>query len=131
MLKNLRRRHLYAWILLGVFLPMLVMASVHVHTAYEETAVSCPVCVHHVHHDGHFGPSTIFRQLSLLPFSLPLCLLSACVMRRTSCTACSRGYWFRADRLLPYCFFPDILLKVYGICTSALLYGQALLYLYL
>ena len=59
MLKNLRRRHLYAWILLGVFLPMLVMASVHVHTAYEETAVSCPDCVHHVHHDGHLSSTML------------------------------------------------------------------------
>ena len=59
MLKNLRRRHLHAWILLGVFLPMLIMASVHVHTPYEETAVSCYDCVHHVHHDGHLSSSTL------------------------------------------------------------------------
>lgn len=59
MLRNLRRRQFHAWILLGVFLPMLMIASVHVHTQYEDLSLSCTDCVHHVHHDGHIAASTL------------------------------------------------------------------------
>ena len=38
---------------------MLILASVHVHTQYEDSGSSCYACIHHVHHDGHLTSSTL------------------------------------------------------------------------
>ena len=46
-----RKRHIYAWILLAVFVPMIVMSSLHIHHEVG-TADECPECVHH-HCSGH------------------------------------------------------------------------------
>lgn len=46
------RRHWAAWLLLAVFLPMLVLSSVHVHTRCADT-LQCSACVQHKAHSGH------------------------------------------------------------------------------
>lgn len=52
------RRKLAAWGLLAVFVPMLIIASLHVHSSAEGIAAStCAECVHH-HCGGHLGQQT-------------------------------------------------------------------------
>lgn len=49
-----RKRHISAWILLAVFLPMLLLSSLHIHQESELSADSCTECVHH-HCHGHLS----------------------------------------------------------------------------
>lgn len=46
------RRRLASWILLAVYLPVLVLSSVHVHKAEWAGETECAECVHHQCH-GH------------------------------------------------------------------------------
>lgn len=53
------RKELYkAWLLLLVFVPMVVLSSVHVHTLPENVSVNCDQCHEHMHHGGHFTTPT-------------------------------------------------------------------------
>ena len=59
-----RRRYIAAWWLLAVFLPMLVLSSVHIHTSCADTPL-CSACLHHTEHSGHVasGQSTMHACL--------------------------------------------------------------------
>jgi len=47
------RRHIASWLLLAVFVPMVVVSSLHMHEESAEAAVAqCTDCVHHNCH-GH------------------------------------------------------------------------------
>ena len=67
------KRRISAWLLLSVFLPMLLISSLHIH---EEAPVSndCYECVNHIPHQGHLSLNTIHLndcvlcQLATLPF---------------------------------------------------------------
>lgn len=49
-----RRQQQFAWILLLVYVPMLLLASLHVHTINDfSRAVDCDECHTAVHHTGH------------------------------------------------------------------------------
>ena len=50
-----RRQKLFAWIILSVYVPMVLLSSVHLHSMqeYAET-VKCDLCQSAVHHSGHF-----------------------------------------------------------------------------
>ena len=70
---NTRTRRISAWLLLSVFLPMLLLSSLHVH---ENAPVSsgCSECVNHIPHHGHLSLDTIHLddcvlcQFATLPF---------------------------------------------------------------
>ena len=47
------KRHIASWLLLAVFVPMLLLSSVHVHEETPMKAV-CDACVHH-HCSGNIG----------------------------------------------------------------------------
>ncbi|MDD6517481.1 MAG: hypothetical protein PUF63_06120 [Prevotella sp.] len=48
------RRRLAAQLLLAVFLPMLLLASLHHHDlSVRAQETTCYACQHHVHHNGH------------------------------------------------------------------------------
>lgn len=51
------RQKSFAWILLCVYVPMVLLASLHVHTLNESVVVDCHDCHTAVHHSGHFTPS--------------------------------------------------------------------------
>ena len=62
-----------AWLLLSVFLPMLILSSLHVHD--EAPASSrCSECINHIPHQGHISLGTVhihdclLCQLASLPF---------------------------------------------------------------
>ncbi len=49
-----RRQQLFAWIMLSVYVPMVLLASLHVHSLNEfSRAVDCDQCHTAVHHSGH------------------------------------------------------------------------------
>jgi len=53
-MKQSRRAYLSAWLLLSVFVPMVLLSSVHVHPELAAAAAhACHDCVEHQVHDGH------------------------------------------------------------------------------
>ena len=55
---NLKTKRLFAsWLLLAVFVPMVVLSSLHVHEAETVSRDNCKECVAH-HHHGHLGELT-------------------------------------------------------------------------
>ena len=49
-----RRQQLFAWMILSVYVPMVLLASLHVHAPNEfSKAVDCVQCHSAVHHSGH------------------------------------------------------------------------------
>lgn len=69
-MRNLgHKRQLSAWILLGVFIPMLLFASLHTHGGEQQWAGECYACLHHVHHNGHLTSNTfVFGHCVLCTF---------------------------------------------------------------
>lgn len=53
MKKIQHRRQWSAWILLAVFVPMVLMSSLHHHESKDSMEVFCYECLHHIHHAGH------------------------------------------------------------------------------
>ena len=54
--KLMTSRHLAARMLLAVFVPMLLMVSLHVHDGATTVSAECAGCVHHNCH-GHLAPT--------------------------------------------------------------------------
>jgi len=53
-----RKQRLFAWILLSVYVPMVLLASLHVHSINDfSRAVDCDQCHTAVHHSGHITTS--------------------------------------------------------------------------
>jgi hypothetical protein len=78
-----RKRQWYAWLLLGIFLPMFLAASMHVHEPVGSAGVECYYCVHHIHHDGHLAKSAICNGECVLChfLSLPYLIASGVVLK--------------------------------------------------
>lgn len=84
------RRHIAAWLLLAVFLPTLIVSSVHVHPNCADT-LQCSACVHHKAHSGHLtnGQAPIHACLLCQVFQLSFvagtsAALLAPILRATS-----------------------------------------------
>ena len=73
------RRQLSAIILLAVFLPMLVLSSVHIHESDEAIKTECADCVHHSCH-GHLTAAATWAHDCVLCQFLTLTMLTAAVM---------------------------------------------------
>ena len=46
---------LSSWLLLWVFVPMVVMSSIHIHEPEPSAEISCEQCVSHTQHTGHLA----------------------------------------------------------------------------
>lgn len=87
------KRRLSAWMLLSVFVPMLLLASLHVHQESDMATVSCTDCANHIAHSGHLslqtihGTSCVLCQFVSLPFiAATVTLLAvACAYTATQC----------------------------------------------
>ena len=94
------RRRISAWLLLSVFLPMLLLSSLHVH---EEAPIGsgCSECVNHIPHHGHLSLNTIHLndcvlcQFATLPF-----LMSVMVFVTVVSWGCHIAIVQPLDRLL-------------------------------
>ena len=54
-----RRQRLFAWMILSVYVPMVLLASLHVHSFDEYSkAIDCDQCHTAVHHSGHITAGT-------------------------------------------------------------------------
>ena len=75
-MKETARRYYASLVLLAVFLPMLLLASFHVHPEAPHEGDYCEECVHHLPHAGHIGSQTFCAfdcalcQFLTLPFLL-------------------------------------------------------------
>jgi hypothetical protein len=76
-INRVTRRKLMAWLLLSVFIPMVMLTSVHRHSAASRHNDVCELCVAHVHHAGHLQQHSagttecLLCQLGALPFVVP------------------------------------------------------------
>lgn len=68
------RKRINAWILLGLFVPLMMTASLHRHEVVGEQETLCEACVHHQAHSGHLssgfscGIECIFCQFLTFSF---------------------------------------------------------------
>jgi hypothetical protein len=76
--KQGRMRHIASWLLLAVFVPMLVLSSVHVHEESETITTECNDCVHHSCH-GHMTAAATWAHDCVLCQFLTLKMLTAAV----------------------------------------------------
>ena len=70
------KRHIAAWVLLAVYLPMLLISSLHVHETAEYGETTCAECVHHQCH-GHLSQLSDGMHQCVLCQILTLSYLSA------------------------------------------------------
>lgn len=74
------KRHLASWVLLAIFVPMLIMSSLHIHKeSIAQTETECTDCVHHSCH-GHLIQTTTWAHECVLCQFLTLTMLTATVM---------------------------------------------------
>ena len=53
-----RKQRLFAWVMLSVYVPMVLLASLHVHSLNDfSKAIDCEQCHTAVHHSGHITAS--------------------------------------------------------------------------
>ena len=66
--KLTRKRHIASWLLLAVFVPMMLISSLHIHQTIENGETACIECVHH-QCSGHLTQmSTTIHQCVLCQF---------------------------------------------------------------
>jgi len=110
-----QRRRWAAWVLLAVFVPMLMMSSLHHHNAPGALQTVCPQCLHHIHHSGHLAAeqagidNCVLCQFQSLPFVAAVVIELGLVVRRFCCplilseSACLSVYsGIPATRAPPY-----------------------------
>ena len=62
-----RRQQFFAWVMLLVYLPMVLLSSVHVHSLQEfSESVDCYQCQTGLHHCGHITTATPHHDACLL-----------------------------------------------------------------
>lgn len=77
------KRHIAAWLLLAVYVPMLLLSSLHVHEGgISHSEVECSDCVHHSCH-GHLTQTATWVHDCVLCEFLTLTMLTAAVMAVT------------------------------------------------
>jgi len=78
-----KKRHLKTWLLLAVYVPMLLLSSLHVHEGgISHNEVECSDCVHHSCH-GHLTQTATWVHDCVLCEFLTLTMLTAAVMAVT------------------------------------------------
>ena len=79
----MKKRHLISWWLLAVFVPMLLLSSLHVHEeSVSVAATECTDCVHHSC-QGHLMQTSLLTHDCVLCQFLTLTMLTAAVVAVT------------------------------------------------
>ena len=73
-----RKRTLASWLLLAVYVPMLLLSSLHLHHWDLDEGATCEECVRH-HCSGHLSPLSIGRHVCILCQFLTLPMLCAAI----------------------------------------------------
>jgi hypothetical protein len=76
------KRHIASWLLLAVFVPMLLLSSVHIHETGETIETECADCVHHSCH-GHLTAAATWAHDCVLCQFLTLPMLAAILLAVT------------------------------------------------
>ena len=76
------KRQIAAFVMLAVFLPILLLSSIHVHESAESAEVTCVDCLHN-HCGGHLTQSTVHMDDCVLCQFLTLTMLTAAVVAVT------------------------------------------------
>ena len=96
------RRHIASWLLLAVFVPMLLLSSIHIHETGETVDTECVDCVHHSCH-GHLTQMASWTHDCVLCQFLTLPMLAAVMLAVTvSAHVCNKRFaqplcGYRAD----------------------------------
>lgn len=93
------KRQIAAFVMLAVFLPILLLSSIHVHESAESAEVTCVDCLHN-HCGGHLTQTTVHMDDCVLCQFLTLTMLTAVAVAVT------------------------LLIHVYKKCYAQLLYGH-------
>ncbi len=68
-MKRLDKVQFSAWVLLSVFIPMVLLSSLHVHPdLLQDGDVLCHECIEHVVHNGHFSVAKAVVDCPLCAF---------------------------------------------------------------
>ncbi|MBR7124996.1 MAG: hypothetical protein IKC86_00100 [Prevotella sp.] len=78
------KRYFASWMMLAVFVPMLLLSSLHVHTAQSDDAGQCAECVRHQCH-GHLTLSKVTAGDCVLCQFLMLTLVAAATIAFVCC----------------------------------------------
>ena len=102
------KRHIASWMLLAVFVPMLVLSSLHVHKASSSLAeTECSDCVHHNCH-GHLSQTATAIHDCVLCQFLTLRMLAAAIVAVTLYIHVCKFYHAR-----PFC-------RDYAVCCGVI-----------
>jgi Ca2+/H+ antiporter len=74
-----KRRQYVSWMLLAVFVPMLLLSSLHIHESSVSAETECTDCVHHNCH-GHLSQTASWADDCVLCHFLTLPMLTAAVV---------------------------------------------------
>jgi len=83
------KRHIASIVLLAVFLPMLILASVHTHDTGTIYADECNECLHHQCH-GHLGELTTTMHACVLCQFLTLSFVATGILSVVYCNKVTR-----------------------------------------
>ncbi|MBQ7510194.1 MAG: hypothetical protein IJT53_04735 [Prevotella sp.] len=103
------KRHTTSWVLLAVFVPMLLLSSLHVHPLAGYTKDYCSECVQH-HCHGHLAElPTVMHQCVLCQFVM-LTFVAAAAMVVVCLNKISKTRMARQqdDVPLPVCGIPTL-----------------------
>lgn len=75
---SIKKRHIASWVLLVVFVPMLLISSLHIHESVADSEYSCMECVHHVCH-GHLTQQSAHLHDCVLCQFLTLTFVAALI----------------------------------------------------
>ena len=78
-----KKRHIASWVMLAVFVPMLILSSIHVHDNTKLFEDNCSECVQH-HCHGHLGELTTTIHSCVLCQFLTLSFVAAAVAMTVS-----------------------------------------------
>ncbi|MGX8683456.1 MAG: hypothetical protein ACSW77_06545 [Bacteroidales bacterium] len=81
-MKLTKKRHIASWLLLAVFVPMLLLSSVHIHEAGGVIQIECADCVHHSC-QGHLTAMATWGDDCVLCQFLSLTMLAAIMLAVT------------------------------------------------
>ena len=72
------KRNMASWVLLAVFVPMVILSSVHIHDSADLFGDNCKECVQHQCH-GHLGELTTTMHACVLCQFLTMSFVAAAV----------------------------------------------------
>lgn len=73
------KRHLASWVLLAVFVPMVLLSSIHMHPSATADETECTQCIQH-HCHGHLMPLTATMHACVLCQFITMSYVAAAVV---------------------------------------------------